>query len=108
MGERLFLITDAVEKSEGAYPHVRRQDRFTLPDGTLSGSAITLAEGIRNCVQHVGIPLEEAVRMATVYPARLMGYTDRGAIRAGYRANLTLLDADGNAAGVYIDGQYSQ
>ncbi|WP_341842342.1 N-acetylglucosamine-6-phosphate deacetylase [Chitinophaga caseinilytica] len=108
MGERLFLITDAVEKSEGAYPHIRQKDRFTLPDGTLSGSAITLAEGIRNCVQHVGIPFEEAVRMATAYPAKLMGYTDIGAIRAGFRANLTLLDAAGNPGGVYLDGQFHQ
>lgn len=107
MGERLFLITDAVEKSEGAYPHVRQNDRFTLPDGTLSGSAITMAEGIRNCVQHAGIALEEAVRMATVYPAKVMGYKDIGAIRAGYRANLTLLDEAGNNGGVYLDGQFS-
>lgn len=108
MGDRLFLITDAVEKSEGAYPHVRQSDRFSLPDGTLSGSAITLAEGVRNCVEHAGIPLAEAVRMATLYPAKVMGYTDVGAIRAGYRANLTLLDAAGNPSGVYIDGQFVQ
>lgn len=108
MGERLFLITDAVEKSEGAYPHIRQEDRFALPDGTLSGSAISLVEGVRNCVQHVGMTFEEAVRMATVYPAKLMGYTDIGAIRSGYRANFTLIDADGNTGGVYIDGQFHQ
>ena len=73
MGERLLLITDAVEASAGAYHHVRQKDRFTLPDGTLSGSAITLLQGIRNCVEKVGIPLPEALRMASAYPARLMG-----------------------------------
>src|SRR5690606_25972116 len=41
LGERLFLITDAVaETTTGVYRHVRNDDHFTLPDGTLSGSAL--------------------------------------------------------------------
>ena len=51
--ERLFLISDAVEEnSEGKYPdHKRQKDRFTLPDGTLSGSLLTMMTAVRNCVK---------------------------------------------------------
>ena len=43
MKERLFLMSDAVEENDhGAYQHVKQFDRFTLPDGTLSGARLTL------------------------------------------------------------------
>lgn len=106
MGKRLFLITDAVEPSTGAYPHVRQKDRFTLPDGTLSGSAITMLQGIRNCVEKVGVPLPEALRMATVYPARLMGMPQRGEITVGLKANLTIFDQTFHPVDVYVDGAH--
>lgn len=106
MGERLFLITDAVEPSTGAYPHVRQKDRYTLPDGTLSGSAITLLQGVHNCVEKVGIPLQEALRMASLYPARLMNMPERGYITIGQPANLTVFDPAYQPAGVYVDGHY--
>lgn len=104
MGDRLFLITDAVEPSTGAYPHVRQKDRFTLPDGTLSGSAITLLQGIHNCVQHAGIPLDEAVRMASTYPARLLGVPERGKITIGQKADLTIFNEAFEPQHVYIGG----
>ena len=41
MNDRLFYITDAVtECQDGDYPHVFKGDHYTLPDGTLSGSAL--------------------------------------------------------------------
>lgn len=104
MRERLFLITDAVEPSTGDYPHVRQKDRFTLPNGTLSGSAITLLEGIHNCVRYAGIPLDEAVRMASTYPARLYGTPERGEITIGQKANLTIFSEQFAPQHVYING----
>ncbi|AWO01343.1 N-acetylglucosamine-6-phosphate deacetylase [Chitinophaga alhagiae] len=105
MGNRLFLITDAVAPSKGAYPHVFRGDRYTLTDGTLSGSAITLLQGVRNCMQHAGIPLDEALRMASTYPARLMGMPERGEITPGQPANLTIFDEAFQPRGIYIAGK---
>ncbi|MGX5817959.1 N-acetylglucosamine-6-phosphate deacetylase [Chitinophaga lutea] len=105
MGDRLFLITDAVAPSTGAYTHVRQRDRYTLPDGTLSGSAITLLEGVRNVVKHVGIALDEALRMASTYPARLLGTPERGVLAPGQPANLTIFDGEYLPKGVYIDGK---
>lgn len=95
MQERLFLITDAVEENnEGAYVHVKQKDRFTLPDGTLSGSCITLLQGVKNCVEQAGIPLDEALRMASTYPAQVMNATHLGKIEPGYKANLTVFSED--------------
>lgn len=91
MKERLFLITDAVEETKGgAYVHVKKEDRFTLPDGTLSGSKLSLLQAVKNCVEKAGIPLEEALRMASAYPAQVINTSNKGMIEAGYKANLTV------------------
>lgn len=106
LGERLFLITDAVEESRyGVYRHQRNGDHFTLPDGTLSGSALTLMQAVANCVRHVGIPLDEALRMASLYPARLFGATDRGDIAAGKRADLNVFDHQYQIRQVFLHGK---
>ncbi len=95
MKERLFLITDAVEESKGgAYAHVKQKDRFTLPDGTLSGSRLTLLQAVKNCVEHAGILLDEALRMASTYPAQLIKANDLGRIEEGCKANLTIFSED--------------
>jgi N-acetylglucosamine-6-phosphate deacetylase len=95
MQERLFLITDAVEAArQGAYVHVRQKDRFTLPDGTLSGSRLTLFEAVRHCVERAGISLDEALRMASTYPAELIAANGRGRIAPGYRADLIVFTRD--------------
>ncbi|WP_257658579.1 N-acetylglucosamine-6-phosphate deacetylase [Parapedobacter lycopersici] len=109
MGERLFLITDAVtEAATGIYTHVRNGDHFTLPDGTLSGSALSLMDAVANCVKHVGIPLEEALRMASLYPARLIGADHLGRIAPGARANLILFDGEYRIQQVLLDGVAQQ
>lgn len=93
MKDRLYLISDAVEENTiGAYLHVRQKDRFTLPDGTLSGSALTMLKAVRNCVEYVGISLEEALRMASLYPARVMKINDKGMIKPGYKADLVVFN----------------
>lgn len=93
MGDRLFLITDAVtETREGPYPHVFQGDRYCMPNGTLSGSSLTMTKAVMNCVNHCGIGLEEACRMASTYPARAIGIDDRlGYIKNGYEAHFTFL-----------------
>lgn len=106
MGERLFLITDAVEETlSGAYIHVRKKDRFTLPDGTLSGSALTLLKGVQNCVAHAGIPLDEALRMASAYPARVIQADHLGQIEKGLPANLVIFNRDFTVKYVVLNGK---
>lgn len=87
MGERLFIITDAVTESEsGNYLHQLRGDHYTLPDGTLSGSALTMLSAVQYCVKKAGIPIEEALRMASLYPARVLNLDKEwGKLAVGYR-----------------------
>ena len=96
MKERLFFITDAVtEVTEGEYIHLLKGDRYTLPDGTLSGSSLTMLQCVRNAVQHVGIAIDEALRMASTYPARLLGENCRlGKIETGYRPSFVTFDKE--------------
>lgn len=95
MGERLFVITDSVtETSEGYYQHVFEGDKYTS-NGILSGSAITMGKAVYNLVNHVGITLPEALRMCSLYPARVMNMSDEvGLIRDGYLAKMAVLDKD--------------
>jgi N-acetylglucosamine-6-phosphate deacetylase len=91
MGERLFLITDAVTNASGPYPHVYGDNRYCLPDGTLSGSALTMLQAVQNMVQHVGVDLDEALRMASLYPAQLLGkQNELGKIAIGYPADFVI------------------
>ena len=106
MGNRLFLITDAVAAvANGAYMHVEKEDRYTLPDGTLSGSKLTLLKAVKNCVEKADIPLEEALRMASTYPAQVMNLSDSGKIEAGCKANLTIFSEDFQPQFTVINGE---
>ena len=105
MKERLFFITDAVTPTAaGEYQHVFKGDRYTLPDGTLSGSSLTMMQCVRNAVQHVGIALDEALRMATLYPARLLrDQLPLGMIAKGYSASFVVFDHELNVVEVLIE-----
>ena len=107
MQDRLFFITDAIaEVLYGEHVHVFKGDRYTLPDGTLSGSALTMLQAVRNGVEKAGIPLPEALRMASLYPATVLGQqTLRGVIQPGAQADLILLDEQLNLLQVIVDGE---
>lgn len=93
MKERLFFITDAVaETTTGEYQHLFSGDRYALPDGTLSGSALTMMQCVKNGVDQVGIPLDEALRMASTYPAQLIKDRKMGRIAKDFEANMVVFD----------------
>jgi N-acetylglucosamine-6-phosphate deacetylase len=123
--DKLFLITDAVtETSEGIYQHhlhiekrkqlndktgdideVEISRKYVMPDGTLSGSALTMLMAVRNCVQNCNISLCEAVRMASLYPAQLLGVQDRvGSIERGLSADLCLFNSNFDIVSTYKNG----
>lgn len=105
-GEKLFLITDAVTHDEsGPYVFSKNGARFTNEAGVLSGSALTMVEAIRNCVNQAGISVEEAIRMATVYPAEVANLHDLGAIEVGKRACFVHLSDDLQVKQVWYDGE---
>ena len=102
MQERLFFITDAVAAVEnGEYPHVFKGDRYTLPDGTLSGSALTMMKCVMNGVKECGIPLQRALQMASEIPASLTHKSDSlGKIKKGYNCELVVFDDELNVTQV--------
>ncbi len=101
LGEKLFLITDAVTGSNrGDYRFRLAGDRYVDADGTLSGSSLTMWQAVRNCTQKAGIPLEESIRMASVYPARAAKLADRaGMLAPGYPAKWIAFDEKLDLAG---------
>lgn len=96
MKERLFLITDAVEENkEGGYIYLKANNRYVSATGVLSGSMLTMVKAVRNCAEEVEIPLEEALRMASLYPARAIGREQSlGRIAVGYDAALVAISSD--------------
>src|SRR5690606_24628533 len=73
--------------------------------GALAGSALDMATAVRNTVRMLGLPLEEAARMASTYPAGFLGIGDRfGRIADGYAADFVLLDGDMQVAQTWIAG----
>ena len=93
MGERLFLITDAVtETKEGPYPHELNGDKYES-NGILSGSALTMMKAVKNCVEKCDIPLDEALRMASLYPAKVLEIdNETGKIEKGFKADFVMID----------------
>jgi N-acetylglucosamine-6-phosphate deacetylase len=77
-------------------------------DGRLAGSNIDMARCVRNAIHLLHLPLPEAVRMASRYPAEFLGLAaEIGRIRPGFRANLVLADEKLNILRTWIDGEPS-
>lgn len=116
-GEKLVLVTDATAPAGADMDYFifvgkkvyYRDGKCVDENGTLGGSALTMIEAVQNTVEHAGIALDEALRMATLYPAKAMGIEDKlGRIKKGMIANLTVFDRDYNVQGTIVNGQYEQ
>jgi N-acetylglucosamine-6-phosphate deacetylase len=98
---RAFLVTDAMPPVGGergrfslyGQPITVAGGRATRADGTLAGSVLDMGSAVRNAVRLVGLPLERALAMASLEPARAIGLDSHlGRIAPGYRADLVALD----------------
>lgn len=111
--ERTCLITDALacadsDSKEAFDPRVIIEDGVCkLADhSALAGSVATMDRLIRTVVQKAEIPLEDAVRMASETPARIMGVYDRkGSLQKGKDADILVLDEDLNVRAVWAMGK---
>ncbi|HIF9185618.1 TPA: N-acetylglucosamine-6-phosphate deacetylase [Photobacterium damselae] len=114
MGEKLFMVTDAVTPAgtdmteydmAGVKAYVTN-GKCHYEDGTIAGAAITMIEGVRNLIQHVGLSREEALRMASLYPAKAIKIDDSyGKIAEGYKANIVLLNDNNQVEHIFQMGR---
>lgn len=114
LGERLYLVTDAAspagtDMTEFMFEGKRcfhKDGQLRNEEGSLAGSVLTMDQGVRNLVEHVGISLEEALRMASLYPAKAVNIDDRyGRIASGYTADLVILDEKIKLTDVIVKGK---
>ncbi|RLC85246.1 MAG: N-acetylglucosamine-6-phosphate deacetylase, partial [Chloroflexi bacterium] len=112
--DRVVLITDAMAAAglgDGTYSlvghHVTVKDGVAREaDGTIAGSSVTLDTCVRNMNQKVGASLPDAVKMASLNPARAMGLADRyGQLAVGQDANLIVIDESVNIHLTMVQGR---
>lgn len=110
---KVFLVTDAMPPVGAAEPsYVLNGETITTRDGicqtangTLAGSALNMIDAVRNTIDMLGIPLDEAARMASTYPADFLGLSaTHGRIEAGCRATFTGVDQALRVTETWIDG----
>jgi N-acetylglucosamine-6-phosphate deacetylase len=109
----LALVTDAMEAAgmaEGEYELSGRKVRLEkgcvrLPDDTLAGSALTMDRAVRNAVEFMGAPLQDAVRMASETPAEILGVSGKGRIRPGADADLVILGTEHTVEETIVAGE---
>lgn len=112
-GDKLCLVTDAtapaganIEEFIFAGKTIYYRNGLCVDEnGTLSGSSLTMIEGVRNLVEHANIALDEVLRMATLYPARAIGVQQQlGSIAPGKVANLTAFTHDFKIIKTIVNG----
>lgn len=113
---RLFLVSDAMPPAGSpgdsftlsGRTATRHGGALTFEDGTLAGADLTLDAAVRFAVDALEQPLGEALRMASLYPAEMLGLAGTlGRIAAGYRADLVSLGDDLRVGRVWSGGDES-
>jgi N-acetylglucosamine-6-phosphate deacetylase len=111
--EHVNLVTDAMAAlgmppgryQLGSFEVLVDRDSARLNDGRLAGSVLSLDQAVRNLIAYTGCTPPEAVATVTRVPARALHLRDRGRIRVGMQADLTLLTGDLRVAATIVSGQ---
>ena len=113
LGTKLFLVTDATPAVGSDITHFEfggqtvyvREGKCVAANGTIGGSLLTMDQAVRNCVEHAGVELDEALRMASLYPAQAIGMDGNyGRIGKGYQADLVALNQQLEVVSVFKQG----
>jgi N-acetylglucosamine-6-phosphate deacetylase len=111
--ERIALITDAMPTVGGAREEFElngrqirlRDGRLTSDAGTLAGAHLDMATAVRLSVQLAAVSLEDALRSASLTPARLLGVApERGTLIPGARADMVALDRELKVLTTWVSG----
>jgi N-acetylglucosamine-6-phosphate deacetylase len=110
---RMMLVTDAMPPVGAADPTFRlngelvscRDGICLTPAGVLAGSCLDMASAVRNSVRMLGLPLDEAARMASAYPAAFIDLeATHGRIAAGCVADLVVVNDNVEVVETWIGG----
>ncbi|ROU11042.1 N-acetylglucosamine-6-phosphate deacetylase [Kluyvera ascorbata] len=113
--DRVVLITDAMQAAgmpDGPYTLCgekveMRGGIVRTVSGGLAGSTLSVDAAVRNMVELAGVSPEEAIHMASLHPARLLGVDQQlGSLQAGKRASIIALDGGLHVQRVWIQGQH--
>ncbi|WP_269932686.1 N-acetylglucosamine-6-phosphate deacetylase [Aminobacter sp. HY435] len=111
---RIFLVSDAMATigtdlksfTLNGRTIKRENGRLTLENGTLAGADLDMISAVRFMHEKMGFELDEAIRMASLYPAQAVKQDGRlGRLARGYVANAVQLTDDLDVSGTWIDGK---
>ena len=74
--------------------------------GEIAGSKLSLDVACRNMMKHTGASIVDVFRYASTNPSNAVGFTDRGLIAKGYRADLVICDHQMNIKSVILKGEF--
>lgn len=112
---KAFLITDAMPPVGGSLDSYKLgssmikviDEKCVDANGVLAGSVLNMATAVRNLIKRMGVPVDEALKMASLYPAEYLGISDQlGRIEPGLSANFAILDNDMRVSAVVAAGTY--
>ena len=112
--DNIILITDAIRAagmSDGTYElgglHVTvKRGVCRLASGTLAGSTLTMNMAVKNMIDFLGIPLSDALKMASTNAAKIIGFADsKGSLEEGKDADIAILDEDFNVKSTIVKGR---
>jgi N-acetylglucosamine-6-phosphate deacetylase len=111
---KVFLVTDAMPPvGSDSTSFVLNGERIDCSggvcrsaNGVLAGSALDMAAAVRNTIRLAGVPIDEALRMASTYPAEFLGIDHEvGSLEPGRRADLVALDEALTVVATWIAGE---
>lgn len=110
----IFLVTDAMATigtdmtsfTLNGRTIYRKDGSLRLEDGTLAGADLDMISAVKFMARLRGCDLTDALRMASLYPARAVGQAHRlGQLTKGFAANIVALSDALDVKGVWIDGE---
>lgn len=111
---KIFLVTDAMSLTGSAEQSLtlngrmihRANGALRLADGTLAGADLTMIDAVAYMHRTIGLPLDEALRMASLYPSQAMGIGDRyGQLMRGAIASMVHVSDSLEVRATWIGGR---
>jgi len=111
---RIFLVTDSMSQTGtdiqtltlNGRTITRADGALRLADGTLAGADLDMIDAVNFMVDTIGLSLDEAIRMASLYPAQAMNIAQtHGHLRPGAVASFVHLDATRQVNATWIAGR---